>query len=365
MKIYALLLPLLLLSCEKKINGENETAKSIEENCFILSSGVNYDEPPTPPKILTHQEILQNIPKHIQRVQLTDFQKFSYDKDQTQKWKDEEKIYSESPQYQTKYREIIAALPEFIYLSTSENYTLAKNKYGLWLLEKVGKKFNPYFLGFNQNIYLDQFYKQDQKFLKEGKMVLIGTVVDVQRLSRIPMLPKYDVIQEGVQFVIDLAEVKKDSDQDGFNDLFENFIGLNPNSSDSDSDGVSDFKDTNPKLKSEKSKFSGMYELFFDQDSVRSQYSFDEILTDCDYFLKINPKNVKVLMYTTKEKAPLKQDIMDLYFPAKYSKMKTYKNYPEVFFTDFSNLSGDGTVSAEFKNGTWKLDRKYTVTFGM
>ena len=365
MKIYALLLLLLIFSCNKKIKEGSNSSKSIEEQCFILKSGINEEENKNKISIPTSAEILQNIPKHIKMNEIKNFKKFHYDKKETANLKAQEKEYFESSDYQNLFKEWISALPEFNYLSQTENFALAKNKYGLWVVEKVNNQFKPYFLGIAQNIYLDNFYGKNQKFMRNNQFVMTGTLVDVQRLSRIPMLPKYEVIKEGLEFSISLDEIRKDSDQDDFNDLFENFLGLNPNSKDTDQDGIPDFVDHNPKYKSETSKFTSMYEMIVNQDRKNQNYTFKEVLTDCDYFKKINPKNIKVLIYTTSEKAPIKEDVLDQFFPGKYSKMKTYENYPEVYFTDFSDSTGDGTISAEFKNGKWKLDRKYTVTFGM
>lgn len=365
MKIYALLLPFLLFSCDKKISENQNSAKSVEENCFILRNGINFDEAPKSVIAPTPAEILKNLPKHIQMTYLKDFKKFTYEKKETAALKVQEKEYFASTKYQNTFKTWIAALPEFNYVSQEGNFALAKNKYGLWIVEKIENDFKPYFLALPQNVYLEDFYEKNQKFIKDNHFVMKGTLVDVQRLSRIPMLPKYEVIKEGVEFSINLDELRKDSDQDGFNDVFEKFIGLNPNSADTDKDGIPDFKDPNPKYRSESSKFTSMYEMIVDQPAKNAHYSFTEVLTNCDYFLKINPKNIKVLMYTTSENEPIKEDVLDLFFPGKYSKMKTYPNYPEVYFTDFSDLTGDGTISAEFKNGKWKLDRKYTVTFGM
>jgi len=364
-KIYALLLPFLLFSCDKKISENQNSTKSVEENCFILSNGINYDEPAKQVIAPTPAEILKNLPKHIKMTDLEDFKKFSYEKKETAVLKAQEKKYFASAEYLNTFKTWISALPEFNYVSQEGNFALAKNKYGLWIVEKIGNEFKPYFLGLPQNVYLEDFYGKNQKFMNENNFVMKGSLVDVQRLSRIPMLPKYEVIKEGVEFSINLDDLRKDSDQDGFNDLFEKFIGLNPNSADTDGDGIPDFKDPNPKYKSETSKFTVMYEMMVDEPATNANYSFTEILTNCDYFLKINPKSKKVLMYTTSETAPIKEDVLDLFFPGKYSKMKTYPNYPEVYFTDFSDLTGDGTISAEYKNGKWKLDRKYTVTFGM
>ena len=365
MKVYFLLLSLFILSCNKSEDSNKKAEESTEQQCFILNEGVNYDHIVKPVAKLTHAEILKNLPAHIQMKEASDFKPFNYDLKSTEDLQGKEKSYFDSPEYQKKFSEWITALPEFNYLSIQDNYALAKNKYGLWIIEKNGSDFKSYFLGLTQNIYLPDFYGKDQKFLHNNQFLMKGTVVDIQRLSRVPMLPKYEVIKDGVQFVINLDEIKKDSDQDGFNDLFEKFIGLNPNSADSDNDGIADFTDSNPKYKSGTDKFTAMYETLIDHQKAVTQYSFTEILTDCDYFQAINPKNIKVLMYNTTEKAPIKDDVLDHFFPGKYSKMKMYKGYPEVYFTDFSDKSGDGTLSAEFVNGKWKFDKKYTVEFGM
>lgn len=361
MKVYFLLISLTLWSCNKTTSDSQDT----EDLCFITNQGINYDHNKKSSEIKTSEEIIKNLPSHIQMSNLQEFQKFNDDAKTTEKWQAAEKDYFKSGEYQKKYALWIAALPEFNYLSVQGNYALAKNKYGLWLVEQNNNRYLPYFLGFTQNIYLADFYGKDQKFIANNQLIMNGTVVDVERLSRIPMLPKYKVIRDGVQFSINIDELKKDSDKDGFNDLFEIFTGLNPHAADTDGDGFADFVDPNPKYKSSQEKFTLMYETLVDHPAQRSRYSFNEILTNCLYFQSIHPKNSKVLMYNTDEKAPLKEDVLDHFFPAKYSKMKTYKNYPEVYFTDFSDETGDGTISAEFVNGRWKFDKKYTVTFGM
>ncbi len=364
MKSYHFLILLALFSC-KKDSETKKTEKEAENQCFIVREGINFDEKTKKYVPPTNEDILKNLPKHIHQKQLSDFEKFNYDQKKTDELKAKEKEYFASSAYKTKFSEWIKSLPEFNYLSINQNFTLAENKYGLWLIEKIGNDFKPYFLGISQDFYLNDFYGKDQSFLQNNRFVATGTLVNVQRLSRVPMLPKYEVLKDGLEFSIDLKDIKKDSDNDGFNDLFENFIGLNPNSKDTDGDGISDFEDSNPKFKSETSKFASMYESIADEPSEKFNYSFTEILTDCSYFQNINPKKRKVLVYKTEDQNPLKKDVLDHFFPRKYSKMKTYKNYPEVYFMDFSDASGDGTISAEFKDGKWKVDKKYTLTFGV
>lgn len=108
-----------------------------------------------------------------------------------------------------------------------------------------------------------------------------------------------------------------------------------------------------------------MYETIADEPSEKLKYSFTEILTDCSYFQNINPKKRKVLIYTTQEKVPIKEDVLDHFFPQKYSKISTFKDYRDAYFMDFSDETGNGTLSAEFISGKWKVDKKYTIMFGV
>lgn len=365
MKVHYLLALLAFLSCEKKENAVADSEKHTEANCFIVSRGINFDDTRKTYHAPTSEAILNALPKHIKQTQLNDFTNFSFDQKTHDDLVLKEKEYVASNEYSSKFSEWIKALPEFTYLSVNRDLALAKNKYGLWMIENSPSGFKPYFLGFTQNFYLNDFYGKDQQFLKDNHVSFSGALVNKQRLSRVPMRPKYEVIKDGMEFSIGLDEIKKDSDGDGYNDLFEQFIGLNPNSKDTDGDGLSDFEDSNPKFKSAESIFTAMYEAIVDDPAAKVQYSFTEILTDCDYFQTINPKNKKVLIYTTEEKVPIKEDVLDTFFPRKYSKMSTNKDFPNAYFTDFSDETGDGTISAEFVDGKWKIDKKFTVTFGV
>lgn len=365
MKVYYLLIPFALLSCTDPSEKTEQSKDQTENDCFIMNTGINFDEQKLKVASPTPDEIIKNIPAHIQWKPTADFKAFHYDQAQTDLAKETEKKYCSSAAYQTKFADWIAGLPEFNYLSVDGTYALAKNKYGLWIIENSNNEFKPYFLGLTQNIFLPDFYAKDQKFIQDDHFLMSGSLVDIQRLSRVPMLPKYEVLKDGVQFSIRLDDLKRDSDGDGFNDLFEKFIGLNPKSKDTDGDGISDFEDNNPKYKTGTDTFTTMYENLVDHGITKTHYSFVEILTNCEYFQGINPKTLKVLMYNTSEKVPLKDDVLDHFFPKKYSKMKTYKNYDQVYFTDFLDETGDGTISAELVNGKWKFDKKYTMEFGM
>lgn len=364
MKVFYVLSCILLLGCSQE-KKEQKDKGSPEQHCFELKEGINNDDRMKKYVPPTNEQILKALPTHIHQQQLKNFTPFHYDKATVQKLAAEEKAYFASNAYQQKYSEWIAALPEFNYVSVNDNYALAKNRYGFWVVEKTEQSYKPYFLGFTQSFYLNEEYAKDQKFYRDGQFVFTGAVVHTERLSSVPVLPQYELLKDGVQFSVSLADLKKDSDGDGFNDVFEEFIGLNPKSADTDNDGIKDFEDLNPRFASVQSDLANMYNSIADEPAAKMNYSFTEILTNCDYFQQINPKNRKVLIYTVDDKAPIKNDVLDVFFPRKYSKILKYPNYPTINFIDFADETGNGTITAEKVNGVWDIKKKFTVTFGM
>ena len=353
-----------IISCDKKPETFNQ--KSIEENCFQIVK-VGKETPKKQYVEPSKEDILQNFPKHIQYKTLENKGNFEGNLDFFNKETEKEKQFIASPEYQTIFKDFISDLPEFQYLSKQNQFALAKNKYGLWLIEKSGnQKAKPYFLGLTQNAFVNyDFNAPNFTFLSENAVHLSGSIVKVTRLSSFPILPKYEVIKDDVEFSIPLAEIKRDSDQDGYNDLFEQFIGLNPTQKDSDDDGLNDFEDANPRYASVSSKFSAMYEAIVDETSPKTHYSFTEVLTDCDYFNQINPKNRKFLFYNTEEQIPIKEDVLDHFFSVKYSKISENKFYPNTYDIDYADQKGSGNISAEFINGKWKISKKTNLYFGV
>ena len=120
--------------------------------------------------------------------------------------------YLKTNEYKIYFKKFYEELPEFEYLARNREFALAKNKYGLWLIEKTGnQKAKPYFLGLTQNAFVNyDFNAPNFTFLSENAVHLSGSIVKVTRLSSFPILPKYEVIKDDVEFSIPLAEIKKD-----------------------------------------------------------------------------------------------------------------------------------------------------------
>ncbi|MGO4709992.1 hypothetical protein AB4Y90_12925, partial [Chryseobacterium sp. 2TAF14] len=169
----------------------------------------------------------------------------------------------------------------------------------------------------------------------------------------------YSAIEVGKLFKINLKDLMKDSDRDGYNDIFEKSFGLNPDNEDSDGDGVNDFNDLNPMFKSENNKFTQLYEMLLPQYANEiigdSNYNFEVFISDCDYFHQINPKyHVLFIPENLKSKTNY-QKITDISSHG-IGKMKKNKDNPNIFYIETWGSSSSTNYSAEYKNGKWILE---------
>ena len=255
----------------------------------------------------------------------------------------------------------------------NQDYFLAKNQFGYWLIELLNKKEKPYFIGIAYDKYIH--IKNSDKFplIENGKIILEAAFIrqtDTEVILLSP--PKYETIKDNLLIKIDLEKVKKDSDNDGFNDIFEEYIGLNPNSKDSDNDGVNDFGDSNPKYKSEKSDFTQLYELltsdldymdkFISNEEVnkhrkisnKNPFIFKVYYTDCNYFNSINPVNEKVIFISEKESDKPNFSVEEIHYSDQWSKIKKIgKNNFEI---STYRHGADATFKIKNTNKGWKIE---------
>lgn len=165
-------------------------------------------------------------------------------------------------------------------------------------------------------------------------------------------------MQDGKLFKIKLVDLERDSDNDGYNDIFEKSFGLNPNNSDSDGDKINDFEDINPLFQSEKNKFTSLYEELLQEhfsfevkNLKKMHYFFIPYQSDCEYLQKVNPKfRILILPKNSKQTNYLKvTDVVDNGF----SKIKRDKKDANKFYiTEFGNSFTNEFV-VEFKKGKW------------
>ncbi|MBO6200556.1 MAG: hypothetical protein J6N74_02920, partial [Chryseobacterium sp.] len=116
-----------------------------------------------------------------------------------------------------------------------------------------------YFLGLSfSHYYINEI--QTEPMIKNGELQLQGSLVKIIKVGGLPGYDDYSAIDDGKLFRIKLSDLEKDSDKDGYNDIFEESFGLDPYSTDTDSDGIDDFNDLNPLFKSEKNKFTSLFQ---------------------------------------------------------------------------------------------------------
>lgn len=134
-------------------------------------------------------------------------------------------------------------------------YALAINSLGFWLMIHENNITQPYFIGIAQDRFIHIKLSSKIPIIKANKLQLECSIIKQIGLGSRPVispedLPSYKVLKDNLLLSIDLDLIKQDSDGDGYDDLFENYIGLNPKSKDSDNDGINDNEDFNPLYKS-------------------------------------------------------------------------------------------------------------------
>lgn len=353
MKILYFLALIPLISC----------SSTIEKNCFESEKEKpEYVEQ----KPFTVKEIIENKPDYLEIVNLKKYRSFKedslesrhpYDSDEIleTKWKtyqEDYKIFKEkfSNQFSFSHKQQVG----------KRLYALGTNNLGFWLLAIENNKPSAYFLGLSfSHYYFNEV--QNQPLIKDGFLQIEGSLVQIIKVPGLPGYDDYSAIADGKMFKVNLKELMKDTDQDGYNDIFEKCFGLNPDDKDSDEDGINDFVDINPMYRSEKNKFTELYEMLLPTyagapDFKKDPYYFEVFKTDCDYFHQINPGEYKVLFI------PENEDKQSYYVRFTgvcdfgISKIRKNKEFPERFYINKWGSSSSTDYAAEYRNGKWELE---------
>ncbi|AYN02120.1 hypothetical protein EAG08_19085 [Chryseobacterium sp. 3008163] len=339
-------------------------SKSFEEKCFVNDDNkdiITYQEQ----KPYTILEIVQNKPQYLQIVSLKKFRSFKKD---SMAYSKNFQTYQADEKYLNDQKTLFADFDEKFFgqfryssqqISDKISYTLGENALGYWLLEIKNNNPRAYFLGLSYSHYY--FNKvQDSQIVKDDFLQIEGSFV--KTASNFALRGReFTSIGDGKLFKIKLNDLTRDSDQDGYNDIFENSFGLDRNEKDTDGDGIDDFNDHNPLFKSEKNKFTELYEDLISQhlgivkeNLDKMPYFFLPYETDCDYFKNINPDAKVLIMPTDKSKQPYYVQVTDI-FNGGYSKIKKDDKNPNLFYIHESGGGGIIDYSAEFKNRVWIL----------
>lgn len=135
--------------------------------------------------------------------------------------------------------------------------------YYLKISNDEGNTWKNYFTGlYDENNYIFKSNSNFQLWRDENHIQIEANIVRMTEPLTLPGGgPVYETVKNNALVVINLKEILKDSDNDGWNDLDEkmNYF-TNPYSKDSDGDGISDSEDFNPKYASVENDFTKIFE---------------------------------------------------------------------------------------------------------
>lgn len=352
MKILYCLAFISLISC----------SESIENRCFVDDESEVFQSY-TEKKPFTVQQILEKKPDYLEIINLKKYRSFKIDSMESHNHRDSDEVAEKKWKQYTDDFEVFENKfsGQFMFSDKQQVgnslYALGKNQLGSWLLKIENDIPSAYFLGLSFSYYyLNNI--QNNPIINNGFLQFEGSLVKIVKVAGLPGYDDYSAIEDGKLFKIKLEDLMKDSDHDGYNDIFEKCFGLNPHSKDSDGDGINDFEDLNPMYKSEKNKFSELYNMLLPKYSDNSNfkkmhYTFVPFESDCDYFHQINPElRVLFIPENNREKT---QYIKVTDVVRNGVRIKKEKNNHNKFHIYQSFSSGSNSFPAEYKNGKWEF----------
>ncbi|MFP3598703.1 hypothetical protein [Chryseobacterium sp. SIMBA_029] len=336
-------------------------SKTIEDRCFSKEEEKNnYIEK----KPYTAKQILEEKADYLTITTLKKFRSFEQDSVYAHetKWKMYEKGTNTYDIDYKLFKDKFSG--EFLCFGKQElgntQYALGRNNLGYWLLKIENNQSFAYFLGLSfSHYYLNEI--QTTPIIKDGFLQVEGSLVQIIKVPGLPGYDDYSALEDGKLFKISLKDLTQDSDHDGYNDIFEESFGLNPNNKDTDGDGTDDFSDLNPMFTSEKNKFSELYQMLLPTyattfDFKKMPYYFEVFESDCDYFHQINPTEYKVLFSTEDENRQTGYIKITDVFDFGISKIKKDKKDPNKFYINKWSSSSSSDFTVEYKNGKWEVE---------
>ncbi|ACU07718.1 hypothetical protein FIC_01270 [Flavobacteriaceae bacterium 3519-10] len=342
--------------------GFSFSCNSKEDNCFT-SSRENFIYIGKPE--FTADQIRKEKPDYLQIYELKQFRSFKTDSIDVNSYdvRKEDEARRKHELYLKNY-EIFNTLfyEQFQYYAKQKvgdaEYALGRNMLGYWLLKIRNNEPKAYFLGLSfSHYYFNQIQKQ--AIIRDGELRIEGSFVKIVKVPGLPGYDDYSAIEDGKLFRIKLADLEKDSDDDGYNDIFEDSFGLNPESADTDSDGTDDFNDLNPLYKSKKNKFTLLFEQLLGeygslerQDFTKLKYYFDVYETDCEHFQSVNPKLRTIFTSKSERKKSYYLQHTDV-VQSGISKLKKDPINADKFYVEKWGSSFSNDLVVEFKNEKW------------
>lgn len=358
MKVYYPFLSLLLFSFLSSCNSK-------DDNCFTSSNETyHYEEKPA----FTVAQIEDDKPDYLQITDLKQFRSFKNDSISAKSYdiKNEEAERKKHELYLRTYEKFNALFyDQFTYYARQSvadaEYAIGRNSLGYWLLKIENNTPKAFFIGLSfSHYYLNSI--QEKPIINDNELQVEGSFVKIVKVAGLPGYDDYSAIEDGKLFRIKRSDLEKDSDQDGYNDIFEVSFGLNPASADTDADGVNDFNDLNPLFKSEDNKFTALFEellgeyaSYEGQDFAKLKYHFDVYETDCEYFQSIQPKLRTIFTSKHDKKKPYYLKHTDVVHEG-ISKLKADRFNGDKFYVRKWGSSFSNDLVVEYKDGKWIIE---------
>jgi hypothetical protein len=351
MKIFYFAILILSFSC----------SKSIEKNCFVDKINDTDDVVVFEiKKSYTVRQILAEKPDYLDMINLKKYREFKKDSADSHSYiQDFEEDIAKNEDGLKILNEKFFDQFDFFAKQQIGNtlYGLGKNQLDFWLLKIENNIPKAYFLGLSPNHY---YFNQTQEnpIIQGDYLQVEGSLVKTVEAGGRPGYSDYSVIEDGKLFKIKLKDLMVDTDNDGYNDIFEKCFGLNPDNKDSDGDGINDFEDMNPMFKSEKNKFTQLYELLLpyygNANLKNSHYTFQVYKNNCDYFHQINPEIRVLFIPEEKNNQTYYTRVTDL-MDEEISKIQKDKNNPNSFYIYKVGNSFKNDYTADYEKGKWIL----------
>ncbi|MDJ1484387.1 hypothetical protein QNI16_28070 [Cytophagaceae bacterium YF14B1] len=170
----------------------------------------------------------------------------------------------------------VSTIKAMLYHGRDGYYTIGIFQHGQWRHYFTGLPVESfYFLKSRSQL---PFIVNDSTFQIEVAQI---RMVKQAVLPAIP--PEYELLKDCGLLTFHLDELRKDSDKDGLEDIWEQRCFTNPLDADTDNDGLSDSMDTNPLNKSKRNEYTVLYQYLLEHIGIDSCFvQFDDTTLACE-----------------------------------------------------------------------------------
>ena len=244
---------------------------------------------------------------------------------------------------------------------------------GYWIAIKTDE-WRKFYTGLSANSPIHIKWDSKIDLIKNNNVLQIEAALLRMTQPEIPPGPgpEYELIKDGLSVEFNLDSMMKDSDNDGFTDIEEKKMMLNPYNADSDGDGINDSQDFNPRFKSYHTNKSSIYnyllnDKYEDSTSVSLELTLEEseikglirtylVVTDDPKLLSITQNEKRLIFMTSKEYEKHTSEYPDTFSQIYFSHMFKVNGKKNVFkiHTSYSN-SGSVYLIKKIKD-SWIIE---------